>query len=320
MLEKLINFSRMPEKKQKLIIIDAPAVLHRAWHALPKLTDPKGRIINAVYGFTVLLLKLIREQKPDYIAVAFDTKAPTFRHKKYKEYKATRVPQPQEFYDQIPITKQVIQSFDIPVFARDGFEADDLIGTIVNNLKSKSIIVSGDLDLLQLVDDKTEVYFLKQGVANIKTYNRDTVYQRYDLLPDQLIDFKALVGDPSDNIKGVPGIGPKTALDLIKKFKNIENIYQHLALTFYSKKIKEKGKCKIKGSTARILIKHKKNALLAKELVTIKKQIKGLDLKKIKQVKTFDPEKIVKIFQKLGFHSLIKRIEKVGLQEQSKLF
>ncbi len=307
-------------KKSKLVIIDAPAVLHRAWHALPKLTDPKGRIINAVYGFTSLLLKLIREQSPDYLAVTFDTKAPTFRHKKYKEYKATRVPQPQEFYDQIPITKRIIQSFDVPVFTKDGFEADDLIGTIVHYQKYKvpnleSLIVTGDLDLCQLVDQQTSVYFLRQGISQVKTYDQQAVTQRFDLPPKQLIAFKALCGDPSDNIKGVEGVGPKTALDLIKKFKNLESLYKHL-----EKCLNKKEGCLIKQSLAELLMKNKKTVFLDKELVTIKQNVPDLNLKQLKPLKNFNQEKIAKMFKELGFKSLIKRLEKSGLGQQSQLF
>ena len=308
------------EKSPKLILIDAQAVLHRAWHALPKLTDSQGRVTNAVYGFTSLLLKLIREQKPDYLAVAFDTKAPTFRHKKYKEYKAGREKQPQEFYDQIPLTKNVVKSFDIPVFTKDGFEADDLIGTIVchqrNNIPNlKFLIVTGDLDLCQLIDQQTSVYFLRQGVSQIKNYDQKAVKERFDLSPQQLIDFKALRGDPSDNIKGVKGIGPKTALNLIKKFKTLENLYKHL-----EKCLNKKEDCLIKQSLAELLMKNKKTVFLDKELVTIKQNVPGLNLKQLKHVKNFDYKKIAKIFKEFGFKSLIKRLEKDGLGQQNQLF
>ena len=308
------------KKNPKLILIDAQAVLHRAWHALPQLTDSQGRVTNAVYGFTSLLLKLIREQQPDYLAVAFDTKAPTFRHEKYKEYKAGREQQPQEFYDQIPLTKDVIKSFNIPIFTKDGFEADDLIGAIIQTQKKKiphleSLIVTGDLDLCQLIDQQTSVYFLRQGIFQTKTYDQKAVKERFDLSPQQLIDFKALCGDPSDNIKGVPGIGPKTALNLIKKFKNLERLYQHL-----EKCVKKKQKCLIKESLIQLLQQNKKQVFLDKELVTIKQKIPGLNSKKLKHLKNFDQEKIVKIFQEFGFKSLIKRLEKNGLGQQNKLF
>lgn len=303
-------------KNPKLILIDAQAVLHRAWHALPKLTDSKGRVVNAVYGFTSLLLKLIREQEPDYLIVAFDTKAPTFRHKEYKEYKAGREKQPQEFYDQIPLSQEVVKAFDIPVFVKDGFEADDLIGAIIKTQREKnpqieSLIVSGDLDLCQLVDSRTSLYYLRQGLSQVKIYNQKDIKERFSLSPEQLIDFKALRGDPSDNIKGMEGVGPKTALDLIKRFKNLENLYNHLEKCF-----KKGEKCSIKQSLAERLWKNKEQVLKDKRLVTIEKDIPGLDSEKIERLKSFDYEKIIKIFQNLGFKSLIKRLG----NQQNKLF
>ena len=308
------------KKNPKLILIDAQAVLHRAWHALPQLTDPQGRVTNAAYGFTALLLKLINEQKPDYITVAFDTKAPTFRHKKYKEYKAGREKQPQIFYDQIDFTKDIIKSFNIPIFEKDGFEADDLIGAIIKAQKKnipnlECLIITGDLDLCQLIDKQTSVYFFRHGFSQTKIYDEKAVKERFDFSPQQLIDFKALSGDPSDNIKGVPGVGPKTALILIKKFKNIERLYQHL-----EKCIEKKENCLIKEPLMQLLLKNKKHAFLDKELVTIVQKIPGLSLKKLKSLKTFDLEKIAHVFQEFGFKSLIKRLEKNGLGQQNKLF
>ncbi|MBU4369679.1 hypothetical protein KKG58_02845 [Patescibacteria group bacterium] len=304
----------------KLILIDAQAVLHRAWHALPQLTDSQGRVTNAVYGFTALLLKLINEQKPDYLAIAFDTKAPTFRHKKYEEYKAGREKQPQIFYDQIDFTKNIIKSFDIPIFEKDGFEADDLIGAIIKFQKKKipnleSLIVTGDLDLCQLIDKQTSVYFIRHGISQIKIYDQEAVKERFDLSPQQLIDYKSLSGDPSDNIKGVPGVGPKTALNLIKRFKNIEKLYQHL-----EKCIEKKERCLIKEPLMQLLLNNKKQVFLDKELVTIIQKIPGLNLTKLKCLKTFDLEKIAHIFQDFGFKSLINRLEKNGLGQQNKLF
>lgn len=308
------------KKNPKLILIDAQAVLYRAWHAIPQLTDSQGRITNAVYGFTSLLLKLINEYKPDYLIVAFDTEAPTFRHEKYKEYKAGREKQPQTFYDQIPLTKKVIDAFDIPIFEKDGFEADDLIGVIVKSQKNKipnleCLIVTGDLDLCQLIDKQTSVYFFRHGISQTKIYDQKAVKERFSLSPQQLIDFKALSGDPSDNIKGVPGVGPKTALNLIKKFKNIEKLYQHLG-----KCVNKKEKCLIKESLMQLLLKNKKQVFLDKELVTIIQKIPGLNPTKLKRLKAFNLEKIAHIFQEFGFKSLIQRLEKNGLGQENKLF
>ncbi|MDD5172562.1 MAG: 5'-3' exonuclease H3TH domain-containing protein [Patescibacteria group bacterium] len=293
----------------KLILIDAQAVLHRAWHALPKLTDSHGQVINAVYGFSSLLLKLINEQNPDYLVVAFDTKAPTFRHQEYKEYKAGREKQPAEFYDQIPLSKKIVEAFGLPIFIKEGFEADDLIGAVIQSQKKKnpkieSLIVSGDLDLCQLVGPRTSVYYLRQGLSQIKIYDLKAVRERFELEPEQLIDFKALRGDPSDNIKGMTGIGPKIALKLIKNFKTLDNLYEYLENCF------NKGrKCEIKQSLAEKLWQNKEQVLRDKRLVTIQKNIPGLEAEKIKKI-NFDYKKINKIFEEFGFKSLIKRLMK----------
>lgn len=308
----------MAKNQKNFIIIDAQAVLHRAWHALPELTDPKGRVVNAVYGFTALLLKLIKEQNPSHLAVAFDTKAATFRHKEYKEYKAGREKQPQIFYDQIALTKEILQAFNIPLFSKDGFEADDIIGTIINKKEKKNsklnfLIITGDLDLCQLIDDQTSVYFLRQGISQIKKYTKKEIKERFNLTPKQLIDFKALVGDPSDNIKGVYGVGAKTAAYLIEKFNSIENLYKNLKKESLVKKIKisEILLEKIKQEEERV-IKNKK-------LIKIKKNVPGIKTEKINPWQNIDYKKITKIFEKFGFQSLIKRIEKKEMG-QKKLF
>jgi DNA polymerase-1 len=287
----------------KFIIIDGPAVLHRAWHALPKLTDPKGRVISAVYGFTSLLLKLLREYQPQYLAVAFDTPAPTFRHQVYKEYKATRVPQPQEFYDQFPIVKDILKTFGIKILEKEGFEADDLIGALVKKSSLNNLIVTGDLDTLQLINQKTKVYFLRQGISEVKIYDQEAVKNRFGLSPEQLIDFKALRGDPSDNIPGARGIGEKTALALIQKFGSLENIYQHVN--------------EIKESIRKLLIEQKEQIFLGKKLVTIKSDISEIDSLENYRLEKIDQEKIKQKFEELGFKSLIKRLEKNQNEKQN---
>ncbi|MFA6146367.1 MAG: 5'-3' exonuclease H3TH domain-containing protein [Patescibacteria group bacterium] len=306
------------------IIVDANAVLHRAWHALPKLTDPKGRIVNAVYGFTALLLKLIHEQNPSYLAVTFDTKAPTFRHLQYKEYKAGRTPQPQEFYDQIPITKEVIKALNIQFYAKDGFESDDLIGAL-DNLKSrqpdlKVLIVTGDRDMFQLIDDTTSVYyFLKGGLSQFQIYDKESVFQHFGIMPDKLIDLKALAGDPSDNIPGVKNVGPKTALKLIKTFDSTENLYRHLKNC-----LQNKEECKIKKNLAELLIKSEEEVILNKKLLAILKNIEGVDDLEICRFENINFEETEDILKKLGFVSLIKRLnskpEKKNNDQQNKLF
>jgi len=307
---------------EKFIIIDASAVLHRAWHALPKLKNFKGQTINAVYGFTSLLLRILYKDKPDYLAVAFDTKAPTFRHKEYKEYKANRVPQPFEFYKQIPWAKSVLESFDIKSFSQDGLEADDLIGALnntkkeINNLNAR--IITGDLDLLQLVDARTEVYFLQQGLKQNKIYNSSEVFERFGVSPEQIIDLKALVGDPSDNISGLMKVGLKTASGLIKKFGNIENVYQYLEKPSHSQ-----PENLIKESLTQNLIKNKKKIILNKMLVTIQDKAPGINISVLQNCRVLktNTEKALKNFEKLGFKSLAKKLSTLTAEKkQTKLF
>ncbi len=296
------------DQKSKLILIDAQAVLHRAWHALPKLTNPQGKVVNAVYGFTSLLIKLIKEQKPSCLAVAFDTKAPTFRHQEYQEYKAGREKQPQEFYDQIKLTKDILTAFDIPIFFKDGFEADDLIGAIICQKRKKNpemefLIISGDLDLCQLVDSNTSLYYLRQGINQIKIYQEKEIEERFSLKPNQLIDFKALRGDASDNIKGVEGIGPKTALNLIKNFKTLEKLYQALEQQRKNKKTNQI----IKDNLRERLWKNKEIAFQSKRLVTIEKNIPNLEIDQLKNNNFSNNKEIIKVLNEFGFKSLVKR-------------
>lgn len=286
---------------KKLIIIDAYALIHRVFYALPPLTSPKGEVVNAVYGFSLVLMKILKELKPDYILAAFDLPKPTFRHKEYKEYKATRVKAPDELYAQIPKIKEVLKSFGIPIYQKEGFEADDIIGTIVTknkNLKIKNVIATGDLDTLQLVDKNTEVFGLKKGISETIVYNREKILERYGLTPEQLIDLKALKGDPSDNILGIKGIGEKTAINLLKKFKNLENLYKKI----------EKNKTDVPQKIKEKLIENKERVFFNKDLVKIRKDVPlDFNLKNCK-IK-FSKEKIISLFKKFGFFSLIKRIK-----------
>ena len=209
--------------------------MHRAWHALPPLKTKKGEIVNAIYGFTTTLLKAINDIKPTHIAVCFDVPGKTYRHEAFKEYKAKRVKKEPEFYSQFARLKELLEAFNFRVYEKQGFEADDLIGTIVKDKSVdevpniENIILTGDLDTLQLVDDNTRIYTLKRGITDIMIYDEKAVKERYEgLKPDQLIDYEALRGDPSDNIPGVPGIGEKTAIELINQFKTLDKLFQNL--------------------------------------------------------------------------------------------
>jgi len=210
--------------KKKLILIDSNAIIHRAYHALPPLTTKKGELVNAVYGFASVLLNVLNRFKPEYIAATFDLKEPTFRHKEFKEYKATRVKAPDDLYEQIPQVKKVVSAFNIPIVEKKGYEADDLIATFARKTEKlhpdvEVIIVTGDLDTLQLVDDKVKVFALRKGMSDSILYGEKEIFERYGLKPNQMVDYKGLRGDPSDNLPGVKGVGEKTATELLKKYK-----------------------------------------------------------------------------------------------------
>ncbi|MFC1662585.1 DNA polymerase I [Patescibacteria group bacterium] len=291
----------MPKRK-KLVIIDGNAIIHRSFHAMPPLTTKKGELVNAVFGFTTTLLKAIKDLKPDYITVTFDVSGPTFRHKEYKEYKATRVKAPQELYDQIGRVHEIVEALSIPIYELKGFEADDLIGTITEKVRDvDKIIVTGDMDTLQLVDKDTEVYTLKRGVGDTITYGEKQVIERYGITAEQMTDYKGLRGDPSDNIPGVKGIGEKTAIDLLKTFGSLEEIYQAL-----EKNSPEMNK--VKDRIKQLLKDHKKEAKLSKKLATIDRQVPvKFDLSDT-FVHKYDRNKVVELFHELEFNSLLNRL------------
>lgn len=291
----------MSTKKERIIIIDGNALIHRSFHALPPtLRTEKGVLVNAVYGFTSFLLKSLLEFKPEYIVLTLDKKGPTFRHELYTEYKATRVKAPDELYEQIPIIKEVAKSFNIPIFELSGFEADDLIGTIskLEEIKdSEKIIITGDLDTLQLINKNTKVYTMSRGMNDSVLYDENKVQERYGFGPDKIIDYKALRGDPSDNIPGVKGIGEKTATELIINFENLEGIYK--ALNNKDEKIKKR--------TAELLTSGKDKAFLSRELATIDNQVL-IDFSKDKARCDFSNlDNLFKLFIELEFRSLLTK-------------
>ncbi len=289
--------------KKLLIIIDSSSVIHRAFHALPPLTTKKGELINALYGFLLVFLKVVKELHPEYIAACFDLPQPTFRHREFKEYKAKRPPAPPGLYEQVPKIKEVLKAFEVPIFEKEGFEADDIIAAITEKTgrESENVILSGDLDTLQLVSPVTKVYFLRRGVKDTVLYDEKSVGERYEgLTPGQLIDYKALRGDPSDNVPGVKGIGEKTALKLIKETGSLENLYQEIGSPASRLQLPEKLKIK--------LVEGKKNAFLAKSLVSLAKDAPiDFTLEKC-QWQKFDREKVKEIFENFEFRSLIDRL------------
>jgi DNA polymerase I len=295
---------------KKFIILDSHSLIHRAYHALPFLKTEKQETVNAIYGFFSILIKSINDFNPDYIAATFDFPALNFRHKKFKEYKATRVRPPEDLLIQIPKIKEALSTLNISIFEKQGFEADDIIGTLSTVLYNKDeievIIISGDMDNLQLVNEKTKVFLLKRGIKEAFLFDRDKIKEVYQgLESEQLIDYKGLRGDSSDNIPGVPGIGEKTAIDLINDFDSIENLYSEIKKeSDKSKKIKERIKDK--------LIEFEKQAFLSKDLATIKKDVDINFNYESCRWDGFKEKEAKEVFTEYGFYSLLKRIKKMG--------
>lgn len=295
--------------KKRLIIIDSHSLIHRAYHALPPLTNKKGETVGAVYGFLLLFFKALKEFNPDFVVATFDLPSPTFRHKKFEAYKATRPKLPPDLCQQISRVKDVLRTFNVSIFEKEGFEADDLIGTIARLAPRKqafpeieTIVLSGDFDTLQTVNSQTKVYAPKRGVKDTVLFNEELVKEKYQgLTPAQLTDFKALKGDPSDNIAGVRGVGEKTAIQLIGEFGTLENLYNELEQN--SERARQ-----IKPRIKESLIKHKEDAFLSKELVQIKYNVPlEFNLEECR-FGEYDKDKVLEMFKDLEFYSLIDKI------------
>ena len=283
-------------KRPKFVLIDGHALIHRAYHAIPPLTTRKGEIVNAVYGFTTIVLNVLRDLKPDYIAVAMDLPGKTFRHHDYADYKATRKKADDDLVVQFPRVYDVINALNIPIYEQEGFEADDIIGSAAEKLKIEHdvYVVTGDLDELQLVDDHVFIYTMKRGFSDIFIYDKAAVMERYGLTPEEFVILKALKGDASDNIPGVAGIGEKTAIELASKYKSLDDIYDNL----YEQK----------SSLAKKLEDGKESAYLSLHLSTIVRDI-PLDICE-DDCKTheFDRDKALELFRELEFKSLLTRL------------
>ncbi|HVZ11058.1 MAG TPA: DNA polymerase I [Candidatus Paceibacterota bacterium] len=304
---------------KKLVLIDGHALVHRAFHALPPLATSSGVPTNAVFGFMSVLIKMIKDVQPEYIAAAFDLAGPTFRHEEFAEYKSHRVKAPDELHAQVPYIKELLAAFGIPIFEKAGFEADDVIGALSEQAKEhknlQTIIMTGDLDTLQLVEGKkVVVWTLRKGVTDTVTYDESEVEKRYGLSPEQLIDFKGLKGDPSDNIPGVPGIGEKTASALIKEFGSLDDLYRAL---------EKKGK-KPKILTEKLsqkLIDNKDQAFFSKKLATIIRDVDiHFSLDEAQWRSHLDRSGLEGMLKDLALYSTVKRlaeIEEAGAQTKS---
>src|SRR3989339_307793 len=268
--------------KKRLIVIDGHALLHRAWHALPPLSTKDGLVVSGAYGFFMILLKAIKELKPSHLVVTFDLAGPTFRHKEYKAYKATREEKPDELYAQVPIIEEILKQMDIPVCSASGFEADDVIGTIAVTVRDQNpevevIIVTGDKE--------------KMGVR-----------------PDQMVDYKALRGDPSDNIPGVRGVGEKTAVDLIQRFGSLANLYKAL----------DANQAEISDSVRRKLIEGKDDALMSQNLCRIRTDVKINFHLVDAEFKPVTREAVQDSFERYQFSRLLTQLPKSDSEEGRK--
>ena len=280
---------------ENLLLIDGNSLINRAFYALPPLSNDEGKFTHAVFGFTTMLIKAISDFTPKYIAVAFDLPEPTFRHKMYDGYKATRKKMPEELAEQLPLLKEELRLMNISIVEKAGYEADDIIGTLAADKSVMAYIITGDRDSFQLIDDTTRVVYTKRGISDTTVFDDKTLLNEYGLSPAQVIEFKALAGDTSDNIPGIPGVGEKTALSLLGDYGDVDNIFAHAD--------------EIKGKLGEKIRTNKETALMSRELATINRNVPlgektsdfTFDFPFTSQVKAF--------FEKNKFRSLVRRSE-----------
>ena len=297
------------DNRKKFILVDGQGLLYRAFYALPQLTTTYGQVVNAAYGFTMILIRLLEEEKPEYMVITFDTPVPTFRHKEFKEYKAHRKKMPDELISQIPLIREIIDNYNIATCSKEGYEADDVIGTLAKEAEKRdcdTIIVTGDKDAFQLISPHTKIMTTIKGVTEVKIYDEEGIRKKYGVDPRKIVDILALKGDSSDNIPGVPGIGEKTAVALIKEFGSVENILSNTD-NISKKSLREKIK------------KYKDQIKISKMLATIIREVPikyDFDSFKVKQP---NYEELWKIFKKLEFKNLLKKTAPKINHEKTKL-
>ena len=293
---------------EKIVLIDGHSILNRAYYGVPDLTNSDGLHTNAVYGFLNIMFKILDEEKPDYFAVAFDLKAPTFRHKMYEQYKGTRKPMQEELRQQVPVIKEMLKAMQVPLMMLEGYEADDLLGTVAKKAEAdglEAVVVSGDRDLLQLATDHIMIRIpkTKKGGTEIENYRTADVIEKYQVTPIQIIELKALMGDSSDNIPGIPGVGEKTATKLIMEYGCIENAYAHVE--------------EIKPNKAKESLRdHYDMAQMSKELATINIYSPfELDMDKARMTDLYTKEAF-ELCKKLEFKNMLSRFE-ISQEEQN---
>ncbi|WP_130616634.1 DNA polymerase I [Cohnella abietis] len=281
----------------KLVLIDGNSIINRAFYALPPLTNSSGIHTNAVLGFTTMLLKILEEEKPSHLLVAFDAGKVTFRHEGYAEYKGGRQKTPPELSEQFPLLKELLQAFSISQFELPGYEADDIIGTmsrLAEEQGKSAIVVSGDKDMLQLATEQVSVLITRKGVSEVERYTPGTIGEKYGLSPNQIIDLKGLMGDASDNIPGVPGVGEKTALKLLQEYGTVENVLEHVS--------------DIKGKLRENIEAHMDDARMSKQLATIFREVPVEHSLDDVAWKGYDSAALAAAFRKLEFKNLAERL------------
>jgi DNA polymerase I len=299
-------------KKQRLILLDAHAILHRAYHALPDFTSPSGEPTGALYGVVTMVLKIAEELKPDYVVACFDLPEPTYRHTAFDGYKAKREKTDDALVAQINRSRDIFAAFGIPIYEKPGFEADDILGTIAAMVKSNKdlevIIASGDMDTMQCVDKKrVQVYTLKKGIKDTILYDEDAVIERFGFKPSLVPDYKGLRGDTSDNIPGIAGIGEKTATELITKFGDLESIYKQIKKN--ESALLEAG---IKPRILNLLKEGEEEAHFSKMLATIRRDAPiEFKLPEVTWPNGAGAEEVTNLFVELGFRSLTNRVRSI---------
>lgn len=308
----------MPKKKTRLVLLDAHAIIHRAYHALPDFTAPDGRPTGALYGLSSMLLRIGSDLSPDYVVACYDLPKPTVRHEAYADYKATRTATDDSLAEQLGTSRDVFAAFSVPIYEKEGFEADDILGTIVEKMKDNDeieiVIASGDMDTMQLIEGKkVQVYTLKKGLNDTILYDEAAVIERYGFPPERIADYKGLRGDPSDNIKGVPGIGEKTGTELVQRFGSVEDIYATIKKD--EEAILAAG---IKPRILNLLKEHEEDARFSKSLATIRRDAPiSFSLPKKPWKECVEQQKLLSLFDELGFRSLRARVKNLVEGEDS---
>ncbi len=300
--------------KDRFLAIDANAIVHRAFHAYPStLQTTDGIQVNAVYGFTVMLLSALKLFDPKYVLCAFDTSKPTFRHIEFVDYKATRKPTDQSLIAQFPLVEEVLKAFNIPILKKEGFEADDILGTISKSVSTgkwinenlELYILSGDRDLLQLVNEKVKICLPSGNFKNLVAYDREETFKYMGIYPEQIVDYKAIAGDSSDNIPGIKGVGNKSALELLQKYGDLDTIYKNLK--------------DVKPRQANLFLEGLEQAELSRKLARIEQEV-GVDVHLEEcLLRDFEKERVLEVFKKYSFRSLIPRLDEIKKSEAENL-